>query len=265
MEIINDDQKTEMDENLKNWEASHKRGKIVGGLILVIIGSVFLAKEMGIFIPHWILSWKMLLIVIGIFVGFKHKFESAGWIIPVLIGTAFLIQDFFPDLRISHLFWPVILIIVGIVMMFRPKRAYRRWHKHHDWHKHHKWQEYKRYEAEYSTNEDNIEANAIFGSVKKNIVSKNFMGGEVNAVFGGCEINLMQAEIHGRVVLEMNQVFGGTKLIIPAHWEIKSELTAVLGSVEDKRPQVARFGNDEGAILILRGSAVFGGIDIKSY
>lgn len=264
MEIINENQKSEKDENLKQWEAEQRRGKIFGGLILIIIGSVFLSREFGIAIPHWILSWKMLLIVIGVFVGFKHNFERSGWIIPVLIGSAFLIQDFFPDIRISHFFWPIMIIVIGIIMILKPKRSHRKWEKYQHWNKHQHWQDWKE-KSTYQSSEDYIEANAIFGSVKKNIVSKNFTGGEVNAIFGGCEINLMQAEIQGKVTLEMNQIFGGTKLIVPAHWEIKSELTAVLGSVEDKRPQVAKFGNENGAILILRGAAIFGGIDIKSY
>jgi len=264
MEIINDNQKTEKDENLKHWEAEHRRGKIFGGLILIIIGSVFLSREFGISIPHWILSWKMLLIVIGVYVGLKHNFDGSGWIIPVLIGAAFLIQDFFPEFRISHIFWPVLIIIIGIIMILKPKRSHRKWEKHQYWSKPEHWKDWKQKGA-YSNSEDYIEANAIFGSVKKNIVSKNFTGGEINAIFGGCEINLMQAEIHGKVTLEMNQIFGGTKLIVPAHWEIQSELTAVLGSVEDKRPQVAKFGHENGDVLILRGAAIFGGIDIKSY
>ncbi|HMW10948.1 MAG TPA: LiaF-related protein, partial [Bacteroidia bacterium] len=89
-------------------------------------------------------------------------------------------------------------------------------------------------------------------------------GGEVSAVFGGAEINFMQADIQGRVELEVNQVFGGTKLIVPAHWEIKSEIAAVLGSVEDKRP-LRGTTTDEKKVLILRGTTVFGGIDINSY
>ena len=76
--------------------------------------------------------------------------------------------------------------------------------------------------------------------------------------------NFMQADIQGRVELEVNQVFGGTKLIVPAHWEIKSEIAAVLGSVEDKRP-LRGTTTDEKKVLILRGTTVFGGIDINSY
>jgi predicted membrane protein len=261
MEIINEDQKNEKNEPMKNWENSHNRGKLMGGLILIIIGSIFLLKELGTPIPHWIFTWKMLIIVIGIFSGFKQNFEPGGWIIPIIIGAAFLIQDFIPDFRISHFFWPIIIIAIGLIMIFKPKRSQRKWEKYQDWNNQKDWHN----TASYSSSQDDIEANAIFGSVKKNIISKNFTGGEVNVIFGGCEINLMQAEINGKVTLEMNQIFGGTKLIVPAHWEIRSELTAILGSVEDKRPQVAKFENVNSPVLVLRGAAIFGGIDIKSY
>lgn len=264
MEIINENQKNTDEQNQKHWERAHRRGKISGGLILIAIGSIFLLREIGTPIPHWILSWKMLLIVIGIFVGFKHNFETGGWIIPILIGSIFLIQDFFPGLKISHYFWPIILITIGIVIILKPRSSSRKWNKYHQDNKNQHWEHWQQ-KSNDDSNEDYIEANAIFGSVRKNIISKNFTGGEINAIFGGCEINLMQAEINGKVILEMNQIFGGTKLIVPAHWEIKSELTAVMGSVEDKRPQTNIFNTGNNSILILKGAAIFGGIDIKSY
>lgn len=264
MEIIDNDQNSNTEKNQNHWERAHRRGKISGGLILIAIGTIFFLKEIGTPIPHWILSWKILLIVIGVYVGFKHNFEPGGWIIPILIGSVFLVQEFLPDFKISHFFWPIILIAVGVIMILKPKSSYRKWNKHQQYYKSEKWENWH-HQTVNDYGDDYLEANAIFGSVKKNIISKNFTGGEVNAIFGGCEINLMQAEIKGKVVMEMNQIFGGTKLIVPPHWEIKSELTAVMGSVEDKRPQTTRFSNENGAVLILKGAAIFGGIDIKSY
>ena len=49
---------------------------------------------------------------------------------------------------------------------------------------------------------------------------------------GGAELNLMQADIHEQVFLEINNVFGGTKLIVPAHWYIKNEVSAVFGRMK---------------------------------
>lgn len=81
---------------------------------------------------------------------------------------------------------------------------------------------------------------------------------------GGTEINLLQADIREPVMLEINNVFGGTKLIVPAHWNIKNEVTAVFGGIEDKRNLSAGV-TDELKVVILKGSCVFGGIEITNY
>ena len=52
---------------------------------------------------------------------------------------------------------------------------------------------------------------------------------------GGTEINLMKADIQQPIVLEVNNVFGGAKLIVPSNWNVKNEVTAVFGGIEDKR------------------------------
>jgi predicted membrane protein len=56
---------------------------------------------------------------------------------------------------------------------------------------------------------------------------------------------------------------GGTKLIVPPHWEIRSQLTSIFGNVEDKRQQHATVNPEK--VLILDGSSVFGGIEIRNY
>lgn len=118
--------------------------------------------------------------------------------------------------------------------------------------------------SEYTHSDDHIESVTVFGGVKKNVISKNFKGGEVVVVFGGGEFNLMQADFEGTVILELVQVMGGTSLIIPSDWEVKSSLVTFLGSIEDKRP-VQPPTNNAAKILVIQGTAVMGGIEIKSY
>ncbi|WP_460880125.1 hypothetical protein [Pontibacter rugosus] len=84
------------------------------------------------------------------------------------------------------------------------------------------------------------------------------------SVFGGTELNLSQADMQHPVVLEATQIFGGTTLIIPPHWEVKSEMVAILGGIDDKRP-VLPGGYDPNKAIILRGTSLFGGLQIKSY
>ena len=249
-------------DSYNSWESNHRRGKLFGGLIIVGIGCLFLAREMGAIIPSWIFSWQMLLIVIGLYVGVKHAFQRIGWLIMIMIGSAFLLRDYMPQYDFTHYLWPLALIILGLFVMLRPKRKcrdhWRRWDRRHNW----------RYGSETqgpAETDSYIDVSSVFGNVKKNIISKAFKGGEVNCVFGGAEINFSQADIEGTARMEVNAVFGGARLIVPSNWNVKSELTAVLGNVEDKRPVHKDIISDESKVLILEGNAVFGGIEIRSY
>ena len=249
----------------RRFEKDNQRGKIFGGLIIICIGALLFAREAGIYFPSWIFSWPMILIVVGIFLGIKHAFRNMAWMVLVLIGGLFLIRNSFPIFEYRNFIWPVVIILLGLFVIVKPSSRFRRACRRGRFRPQNPQGQYGNYTNIPPSGEDFLEAVAVFGSIKKNIISKDFKGGEVSAVFGGAEINFMQADIQGRVELEVNQVFGGTKLIVPAHWEIKSEIAAVLGSVEDKRPLRNATLTDEKNALILRGTTVFGGIDINSY
>jgi predicted membrane protein len=257
---------TEYEMCQQEWEKRHRRGKLYGGIFIVIIGSLFLLRELGFIFPPWLFTWKMLLIVIGVFSGFKNKFRNPSWLFFILIGSAFLLSDIYPELSIKPFIWPVLVILVGLTMIFKRKRhaPWKKWSRHHH-HHYHKYQRYKQYFETQATDEDSIESVAVMSGIKKNILTKNFKGGEVTVVFGGSELNLSQADFNEKATLEINQVFGGTKLIIPAHWEIKSELVSIFGSVDDKRSIPPINTNEPRKVLTLTGSIVFGGIEIKSY
>lgn len=276
------DKDREMDANWTQIEKTHKRGKIMGGLLITAIGSLFLAKELGAEIPAWLLSWKMLLIGLGIVTGIKHKFRHPGWILLIAVGAVFLMNDMYPEMHMKPFLWPVLLIVIGLCIIFKPHR--KNWQHRHKkqymrkyWHHQHHHQfncdmpgnpaffGHEKQERERANGDDYIDSTACFGGVKKNIVSKKFRGGDVTNIFGGTEINLMQADIEDKANLEITQVFGGTKLIVPAHWEIKSEIVAILGTVEDKRPVNPTVGSEPTKVLVLVGTTVLGGIEIRSY
>ncbi|WP_276366485.1 DUF5668 domain-containing protein [Chryseolinea sp. H1M3-3] len=238
-------------------ENRFNRGRALGGLIVVIVGVVLLARQVGVDFPYWFFSWPMLLIAIGIYVGFRHSFRNPGWIIPVAIGTLFLLEDIIPELEIKPFIWPIIIISIGLVMIFRPRgrnRGAEYWK-----------QRYNHGPTSESLADNAFETVTIFGGDKKQIISKDFKGGESVCFFGGVEINLTQADINGRAEIEVVQCFGGTKIIVPPHWKVQSdELVCVFGSLEDKR-QVAGSVVDPTKILVLKGTCMFGGIDLRSF
>lgn len=113
------------------------------------------------------------------------------------------------------------------------------------------------------TSEDFIDATSIFGGVHKKMVSKNFKGGDIVTIMGGTEIDLSQADFTGVARLDVTQVMGGTKIIVPAHWEVRTEVSAIFAGFEDKRQQPAVQNPDQ--VLIIDGTSIFGGIELKNF
>lgn len=259
----------------------HRHNHIFGGLIFLAAGGLLLARRLGADIPDWLLSWPMFLITIGLVVSVKSNFKNSGGYIMILVGCAFLLTDVIPNVDMRNFIWPGVLIIIGLTFILRPhvpmKRhdRWRRWESYE--HRNRRRRRWEDYEPEnYAQPEQEpvmpdvadtsefVEINAVFGGIKKIVLSKNFRGGEINTFMGGAEINLQQADIKQPVSLEVNNVFGGTKIIIPSNWDIKNEVTAVFGGVEDKR-SINLPTPDVSKSIILRGTCVFGGIEIKNF
>ncbi len=254
-------------ENRKDRSEENRRGRVMSGLLIIAVGTIFLLRQADfIFIPSWLFSWEIFMIVIGLYIGFRSNFRNWAWFFPIFIGTFFLLDGFLDDFSIITYLWPLAIIFAGLFVIFGSGRKKNRRRPAYGYEK----RSY-RHKPEYSptsdidTEEPYIESVSVFGSIKKNVITKDFRGGEIVTFFGGAEYNLSQADIHGDVVLEVVQIFGGARLIIPPHWEIKSELVAVLGGIEDKRPPHTEVMPDGGKRLILKGVSVFGGLDIRSY
>ncbi len=248
----------------KRIEKYGGNGHVLVGALILMIGAVGLLKTLVLPIPDWFFSWPMLLIGLGFLLGLRSQFQNITWLFLMLIGSLFLMNYIYPEWAMRRFIWPLALIVVGLFMIFRPRTR--------NWHNRNMLQENNPTEsnsnsttenANYSS-EDFIESTSIFGGIKKNILSKKFKGGDVVNIMGGTEINLMQADINGRVILEIVQIFGGTKLIVPSHWEIKPEMVALFGGIEDKR-QMQNVTHSPDKILVLKGTTMFGGIDIRNY
>ena len=237
-------------------QSNHNRaGRVMGGLFIVAIGLLLFARQVGVDVPRWLFSFEAILIAAGVYLGFRHSFRGLGWMIPIVIGLIFLIDDFYHFYEIRDFALPILIITIGLFMIFRAGK------KNH-------WKNRERSHMEVeNVDDDYLDSTVIFGGVKKTIISKNFKGGEAVTVFGGTEINLTQADVSGAIVVDLTQIFGGTKLIVPAHWRVQSQdLVAIFGGIDDKRPPVSTPGAHETAkVLILKGTCLLGGIEIRSY
>ena len=245
---------------MENNGISKGTGRIGLGLLLLVVGVGWVLRQMSAPIPDWLVSWKTMLIVIGLFLAIQRKFRGVSWLIMIVIGSIFLAGDIEPSFSLHEYTWPVILIAVGAWFILNP-RSFRR----HGEPGSATWQDRKQFESSsFSSTDDYLEVVSVFGGIRKVILSKDFKGGEATSFLGGTELDLSQADINGRVELEVTAVLGGAKLIVPPTWDVRSELVTVLGGIEDKRNLNAANINPE-KILVLKGTCVLGGIDIRSY
>ncbi len=256
----------------------------------MFLGGIFLMKELSFgFFPGWLFSWPMILIAVGVFSGIKHGFRGGGWMILLLVGGFFLLDQVDTGFNIHRYIVPFAIICVGLVMITRPRRGddSRYWNRYDrrgwGWRGGY-WQDDQNRPPytpppppasgpsaspdpgtaqQAGSAEDYIDSVSVLGGVKKVIVSKNFRGGEATSFLGGTELDFTQADINGTVVLELTQVMGGTKLIVPGNWSIRNEVNAVLGGVDDKRQ--VHIATDPNKLLILKGTSVLGGLEIRNY
>jgi len=229
------------------------------GAAILAFGSFLLFDRLDIlYFPRWVFSWYTFLIVLGFIVGIRKNFEGIGWLVMILIGTFFMLDNIpgFPYDLHEYAF-PIGVITVGIFILGRSVlgSASRESKKA-------RWGD--GVITSDDGGEDYFDLTTIFGGNKRKVFSKNFKGGETTCLFGGAELDLSQADINGTVVIDVTQLFGGVKLVIPSNWELKSDLTAILGGVDDKR-NAPQGGYTAGKKLILTGFVMFGGVDIKSY
>ncbi len=252
--------------NNKNNMQRHESGRIVAGIILVGVGIALLLRNMGVLLPTWLFTWPIIVILAGIYTGFKHNFRNPSWLIVIAVGCFFLIQKFIPSLSLEPYFWPFIIIGIGVIYILRPGKAgfYNRKQIGNEtgWKGKTSWQNFG--EERSVENADDFRVSSVFSGVKKSIISKNFKGGQISSIFGGAEIDLTQADIAGTAVIKMEVVFGGVTILVPPHWVIQNDIDGVFHSVEDNRYSNAST-IDTNKVLKLQGRCVFGGIEIKSY
>lgn len=238
----------------QQYRRQHNRGdKAVFGLIVALIGLLFLFRTLGFFPFSLSLTWPIILIAIGAIIAIKKRFQGHAWWILMLIGGANLTPIFtINGVPSTHLVWPAAIIIFGLAMVFRSGKK-------------------KEYCADGTiktvTNTDNmLNVDVTFGGRKEIVTSKDFKGGSISTTFAGCEVNLMQADsTEQTIVLDLKVSFGGVELIVPSGWDVQNEINPSFGSVEDHRSFRTASEAQEKKTLVLKGNCSFGSVEIKSY
>ena len=229
--------------------------KIIFGFLVIIAGSLLIGFNMGYIPAEYkaiVFSWQMLLIAIGV----TNLFGKDHWVfgtILIAIGAFFLaplIHQF--NFDFTGLLWPALLIVLGLIIIFKKGHRHNRM-----------GQPWKSPHTEFKMESGYIEESNVFSGNKHVMIPGEFKGGKISNIFGGTEIDLTQTTLpEDTVFLEIECVFGGVSLIVPSDWNVQIAVKSVMGGFNDKR-RIIRTNGNKGK-LVIKGSAVFGGGEIKS-
>ena len=221
---------------------------IIAGLILMVKKSSVLPEPLDHFIDDILFSWQMLLIAIGVITLTGSDNKTPG-IVLISVGGFFLIPELFTDFfRSFNFFWPALFIVIGVVLLMNSRRLV------------------KKLDFSSSNKADYIDYVNIFSGAERQLITENFQGGKVTSIFGGGEVDLTRSSLApGDNVIEITCIFGGTTIIVPYNWNVLIDVTPILGGFSDSRKMRGDVIRDNTRSLIIRGTVIFGGGEIKSY
>ncbi|MGE5398961.1 MAG: LiaF transmembrane domain-containing protein [Ignavibacteriales bacterium] len=252
---------------------------LLGGIV-ILLGVLLLMSNLGMLqfgLHDIIFSWKALIIVVGLIMIVNGNYRG-GWVM-IVIGSIFLISDYYYlDIRT---FWPVVLIVIGVYLLFGiPKRRYyRHWDNYRENYREKYREQFAENVAEHvsahfkekydrnsnPSSEDFLNEIAVFSGSKKTINSQNFQGGKLTAIFGGIEVDLYDCKLApGNNVLEVVAIFGGITMYIPRDWKVIVDVTPIFGGFSDERRKDPNMVYPDDRVLIIKGTVLFGGGEIKS-
>jgi hypothetical protein len=280
---------------MNSYTKPRNDGSIAFGAIILVIGIVLLFRKLGLYIPDWVLTWPMILIAVGTYTLISQQFKSFVGSVILFVGLFFLLKrEFDLDLGIDQYLWPLGLIALGIYLITQKKKEHKAMD---DIRKN--WEATRKKKTQSSNSEttesaevvedatpsqegsskapdsgfvratgtafmDRINESVIFSGVNRKLMTKNFQGGKATVLFGGLDLDLTQVDFTGIATLDLEVGFGGVKLIIPPHWDVRTEVSNIAAGLEDKR-MFREGGVDPNKVLILKGTLLFSGLEIKSF
>lgn len=219
---------------------------IIWGLIFIVLGLIVGLNSLGMAsINVFFDGWWTLFLIIPSFMGLLKDKDKTGDMILFVVGVLLLLasQDVINFEIIMKLVFPTILVIIGLSCIIKGivGTDFRE-----------KVKEIK------CDDKDTLKCDAVF-SGQKLTVENSILGADVNAIFGGLELDLRKAKLKKDIVITASSVFGGIDILLPDDVNLELNPTCIFGGVDDK----SKKNKDAKVTIYLNATCVFGGIDIK--
>lgn len=225
----------------------------VGGIFILVGILLFLSiNDMISFrFSHVVFSFPFFLFIIGILILINSRNRILGTLL-VLIGGFFLIPRIMPWIHFEgSLIFPLLIIGLGIAIIVKQRRPSRLIPSLGA--------------APGGLRKDYIDDVAVFGGGTKVLITDQFKGGNITAIFGGSEIDLSRCQLaEGENVLDVLMIFGGSDITVPREWNIIVNVTPLFGGFSNKIMRDPAVPIDKSRTLVIKGLALFGGGDVKN-
>ncbi len=227
----------------------HHCGAAVG-FVVIVAGIVWLLSKLGMIdIPGIGVMWPSILIAVGFIKLFRRPVSFANFVVALVMMVVGALLQLSKLNIISldiHMIWPFLIILAGVLIIWMSV-----FHKNHH--------------SKVTLSENQIDKYIVFGGDEFLCNTKKFEGGIITAVFGGAVADLRNADIEtSPAVLEISVVFGGAELRVPDNWRVVVQGAPVLGGFENKARLRDGLEDDKIKTLVIKGSAIFGGVEIKN-
>lgn len=224
------------------------------GILFILAGTALLLDRLGYLNARdFFYYWPLALVIFGIGLLVQRGRQAmVSGSLMLVVGSTLLLQRLgILNVGLREL-WPVVLIAIGVVVLYNSFRSRG-----------------PEPVASSSGDPDILNDGAFFGGVEKKVDSHHFRGGEAFAIFGGVDVDLSRARLARDVqpVLTANAIFGGVEMRVPQDWRVVMEGVAILGGFADSRKFIDDRLDDAAdtrPTLVVRGIALFGGVEIKN-
>lgn len=222
----------------------YRISNLLWGLFWIVIGIGIAGNALNLWDFHiFFKGWWTLLIIIPSMISIVRNGFGNGSTIWLMIGIILLLgsRGIIEYSLLRKLIIPIILILIGFNMMlkslFNPSK-------------------HVKIDVSYQGTGSYA---ATFSSQCIRIPNEPFYGTELNAVFGGLQLDLRNAMIQEDIVINATAVFGGIDIFVPEHVKVKVNSTSIFGGVDNRR----RRKEENGPIVYINATCMFGGVDIK--
>ncbi len=224
-------------------KSSNQQSWIAIGII--VIGAIFLLQSLNIMhLGHFIGDWWPLILVVAGFLKLQNDDRRNGAIL--FIAGLVLLSATLDFINWGSIFklWPLAILYVGVSMLLKSKGKPG-----------------LSFSNISSSDNEFVQASAIFGGVENIVHSDKFKGANVMALFGGVDLDLRNAKaIDAGCVLNVTALFGGAEITVPENWNVIITGTPIFGSIEDK----TKGSSEESVNVTLNCTVAFGGLEIKT-